>query len=98
MSICPSTIDAGALLLGRGLMLNHSNGTLRGISMNDPSLTWMEQQRMIPCETCGKPTSFVFTGRCRNCLTVETLLHEYLRSEAGREFVESALERARNGG
>ncbi|MHC1744741.1 MAG: hypothetical protein AB9873_17175 [Syntrophobacteraceae bacterium] len=53
---------------------------------------------MIPCETCGKPTSFVFTGRCRNCLTVETLLHEYLRSETGREFVERALERARNGG
>jgi predicted ATP-dependent serine protease len=53
---------------------------------------------MIACETCGKPTSFVFTGRCRNCLTVETLLHEYLRSETGREFVELALERARNGG
>jgi len=59
---------------------------------------WMEHQRMIPCETCGRPTSFVFTGRCRNCLTIEALLHEYLRTETGREFVEKALERARNGG
>jgi len=53
---------------------------------------------MIPCETCGRPTSFVLTGRCRNCLTIEALLHEYLRTETGREFVEKALERARNGG
>lgn len=65
--------------------------------MEYPSSTGREQPGMVPCETCGKPTSFVFTGRCRNCLTVETLLHEYLGSETGRQFVERALERARNG-
>lgn len=66
--------------------------------MEYPSKTGVEQPSMRPCETCGKPTSFVFTGRCKNCLTVETLLPEYLRSETGRKFVERALERARNGG
>ena len=42
----------------------------------------------IPCEICGKATSFTGTKRCNNCWEVEGRLPDYLQSTKGRDFVE----------
>lgn len=58
----------------------------------DPS--WTLHKRITFCSNCGKPTSYIFLGKCHNCIEVETRLENYLESEAGKQFALTALEKA----
>jgi hypothetical protein len=41
----------------------------------------------VPCETCGTPTPFAGTRRCKNCWEVERRLPDYTKSPKGWDFV-----------
>lgn len=47
----------------------------------------MQVEKIVPCEICSKPTTFVGTKRCDNCWEVEHRLTEYLKNPKGLEFV-----------
>ena len=45
----------------------------------------------MPCETCGKPTTYLGTKRCDRCWQVERLLDDYMKSPGGLRVVRNLL-------
>ena len=39
---------------------------------------------VVPCDTCGQPTTMLGTRRCDPCWEVEKRLRDYLKSRNGR--------------
>ena len=45
-----------------------------------------DEEKTIPCQTCGTPTTMLGTKRCHNCWEVESRLATYLARGGHRAF------------
>lgn len=54
-----------------------------------------DEEKTIPCQTCGTPTTMLGTKRCHNCWEVESRLDKYLARGSHRAFdvVRTAMQR-----
>lgn len=48
-------------------------------------------QTTVPCTFCGTPTTMTASKKCESCYEVVGRLSQFLRTEAGRDFVRDEL-------